>query len=113
MRFLLGNLQGFDPRVQAVDPADMHYIDQYMLHLLHKYSTKVSFSPSPSPPWCSAGLTHCWYHVVTVEHNCCVCVCLQVTDAYSEFDAGRVVRVLQAFITSDLSSFYFSIIKDR
>lgn len=50
MRFLLGNLQGFDPRVQAVDPADMHYIDQYMLHLLHKYSTKVSFSPSPSPP---------------------------------------------------------------
>lgn len=44
-----------------------------------------------------------------------VCVCLhsQVTDAYSEFDAGRVIRVLQAFISRDLSSFYFSIIKDR
>uniref|UniRef100_H3CIN2 Isoleucine--tRNA ligase, mitochondrial n=1 Tax=Tetraodon nigroviridis TaxID=99883 RepID=H3CIN2_TETNG len=75
LRFLLGNLQGFDPQVQATEPADMHYIDQYMLHLLHKYSIKV-------------------------------------TDAYSEF-GGRVVRVLQAFITGDLSSFYFSIIKDR
>lgn len=43
----------------------------------------------------------------------CVCVSLQVTDAYSEYDAGRVIRVLQAFIARDLSSFYFSIIKDR
>uniref|UniRef100_A0A1A7WUH5 Isoleucine--tRNA ligase, mitochondrial n=2 Tax=Iconisemion striatum TaxID=60296 RepID=A0A1A7WUH5_9TELE len=76
LRFLLGNLQGFDPRVQAVDPKQMHYIDQYMLHLLREFSMKV-------------------------------------TDAYSEFDAGRVVRILQAFITRDLSSFYFSIIKDR
>lgn len=51
------------------------------------------------------------------ERNGCsclkVCVCLQVTDAYSEFDAGRVIRTLQAFLTRDLSSFYFSIIKDR
>ncbi|XP_059209664.1 isoleucine--tRNA ligase, mitochondrial isoform X3 [Centropristis striata] len=76
LKFLLGNLQGFDPRVQAVDPREMHYIDQYMLHLLREYSIKV-------------------------------------TDAYSEFDAGRVIRVLQAFITRELSSFYFSIIKDR
>ncbi|XP_041828619.1 isoleucine--tRNA ligase, mitochondrial isoform X2 [Melanotaenia boesemani] len=76
LRFLLGNLQGFDPRVQAVDPKQMHYIDQYMLHLLREYGMKV-------------------------------------TDAYSEFDAGRVIRLLQAFITRDLSSFYFSIIKDR
>ena len=52
----------------------------------------------------------------------CMCVCvhayngarvMQVTDAYSEFDAGRAIRVLQAFINRDLSSFYFSIIKDR
>uniref|UniRef100_A0A8C9ZMF1 Isoleucine--tRNA ligase, mitochondrial n=1 Tax=Sander lucioperca TaxID=283035 RepID=A0A8C9ZMF1_SANLU len=76
LKFLLGNLHGFDPRVQAVDPKEMHYIDQYMLHLLREYSIKV-------------------------------------TDAYSEFDAGRAIRVLQAFITRDLSSFYFSIIKDR
>lgn len=37
----------------------------------------------------------------------------QVTDAYSQFDPGRVVRLLQSFITRDLSSFYFSIVKDR
>lgn len=42
LKFLLGNLQGFDPRVQAVDPKEMHYIDQYMLHLLRDYSIKVS-----------------------------------------------------------------------
>ncbi|XP_077395800.1 isoleucine--tRNA ligase, mitochondrial isoform X2 [Festucalex cinctus] len=38
---------------------------------------------------------------------------MKVTDAYSQFDAGRVVRLLQAFMSRDLSSFYFSIIKDR
>lgn len=43
----------------------------------------------------------------------CVCACVQVTDAYSEYDAGRAIRVLQAFINRELSSFYFSIIKDR
>ncbi|KAG7511082.1 isoleucine-tRNA ligase, mitochondrial isoform X1 [Solea senegalensis] len=76
LKFLLGNLHGFDPLSQTVDSKEMHYIDQYMLHLLREYSMKV-------------------------------------TDAYSEFDAGRVIRVLQAFITRELSSFYFSIIKDR
>uniref|UniRef100_A0A8B9H3M6 isoleucine--tRNA ligase n=1 Tax=Astyanax mexicanus TaxID=7994 RepID=A0A8B9H3M6_ASTMX len=76
LKFLLGNLQGFDPRTQAVDPKEMHYIDQYLLHLLREYSIKV-------------------------------------TDAYNEFDCGRVIRLLQAFITRDLSNFYFSIIKDR
>eukprot|EP00064_Thunnus_orientalis_P004148 superscaffoldBa00000369_g4159 len=76
LKFLLGNVHGFDPRVQAVDAKEMHYIDQYMLHLLREYGIKV-------------------------------------TDAYSEFDAGRVIRILQAFISRDLSSFYFSIIKDR
>ncbi|XP_061157054.1 isoleucine--tRNA ligase, mitochondrial isoform X1 [Syngnathus typhle] len=76
LRFLLGNLHGFDPRVQAVEAKEMMYVDQYMLHLLREYSMKV-------------------------------------TDAYNEFDAGRVIRLLQAFIARDLSSFYFSIIKDR
>ncbi|KAK3538006.1 hypothetical protein QTP70_027327 [Hemibagrus guttatus] len=84
LRYLLGNLQGFDPRTQAVDSKDMHYIDQYLLHLLREYSIKVSYSSVA-----------------------------MVTDAYSEFDCGRVIRLLQAFITRDLSSFYFSIIKDR
>uniref|UniRef100_A0A673LKS3 isoleucine--tRNA ligase n=1 Tax=Sinocyclocheilus rhinocerous TaxID=307959 RepID=A0A673LKS3_9TELE len=76
LRFLLGNLQGFDPRSQAVDPKQIHYIDQFMLHVLREFSMKV-------------------------------------TDAYSEFDNGRVIRLLQSFITRDLSNFYFSIIKDR
>ncbi|XP_072313687.1 isoleucine--tRNA ligase, mitochondrial isoform X2 [Eucyclogobius newberryi] len=76
LKFLLGNVHSFDPRTQAVDPKEMHYVDQYMLHLLREYSMKV-------------------------------------TDAYSEFDAGRVIRLLQAFVSRDLSSFYFSIIKDR
>ncbi|KAJ0008755.1 hypothetical protein NQD34_016170 [Periophthalmus magnuspinnatus] len=76
LKFLLGNVYSFDPRTQAVDPKEMHYIDQYMLHLVRDYSIKV-------------------------------------TDAYSEFDAGRVIRLLQAFISRDLSNFYFSIIKDR
>uniref|UniRef100_A0A3Q1H747 isoleucine--tRNA ligase n=1 Tax=Acanthochromis polyacanthus TaxID=80966 RepID=A0A3Q1H747_9TELE len=47
LKFLLGNLQGFDPRVQAVEPQQMHYIDQYMLHLLREYSIK---NPPLLPP---------------------------------------------------------------
>lgn len=42
LRFLLGNLQGFDPRTQAVDPKEMYFIDQYLLHLLRDYSMKVN-----------------------------------------------------------------------
>nr|XP_034967261.1 isoleucine--tRNA ligase, mitochondrial isoform X2 [Zootoca vivipara] len=37
----------------------------------------------------------------------------KVTTAYKEYDYGKVVRLLQAFHTRELSSFYFSIIKDR
>ncbi|CAL8271749.1 unnamed protein product [Merluccius merluccius] len=106
LRFLLGNLQGFDPRTQAVDPKEMHYIDQYMLHLLRKYSMKACLF---------------FFSAICYSYVRCACVrafltvrCVwQVTDAYSEFDAGRAIRVLQAFINGDLSSFYFSIIKDR
>ncbi|KAJ7988940.1 hypothetical protein DPEC_G00314400 [Dallia pectoralis] len=76
LKFMLGNLQGFDPRTQAVEPKEMRHIDQYLLHLLRNYSMKM-------------------------------------TDAYSDFDAGRATRLLQGFITRDLSSFYFSVIKDR
>ncbi|XP_031435618.1 isoleucine--tRNA ligase, mitochondrial isoform X3 [Clupea harengus] len=38
---------------------------------------------------------------------------MKVTDAYAQYDAGRVVRLLQNFVARDLSSFYFSVIKDR
>ncbi|XP_010640977.1 isoleucine--tRNA ligase, mitochondrial [Fukomys damarensis] len=37
----------------------------------------------------------------------------KVTDAYKQYDFGKVVRLLQAFYTRELSGFYFSIIKDR
>ncbi|XP_042302250.1 isoleucine--tRNA ligase, mitochondrial isoform X2 [Sceloporus undulatus] len=37
----------------------------------------------------------------------------KVTQAYKEYDYGKVIRLLQAFHTREVSSFYFSIIKDR
>ncbi|XP_072846565.2 isoleucine--tRNA ligase, mitochondrial [Pogona vitticeps] len=37
----------------------------------------------------------------------------QVTQAYKDYDYAKVIRLLQAFHTRQLSSFYFSIIKDR
>lgn len=37
----------------------------------------------------------------------------QVTDSYRQYDFGKVVRLLRAFYTRELSNFYFSIIKDR
>ncbi|XP_015280848.1 PREDICTED: isoleucine--tRNA ligase, mitochondrial isoform X2 [Gekko japonicus] len=37
----------------------------------------------------------------------------KVTNAYKEYDYGKVIRLLQAFHSRELSSFYFSIVKDR
>ncbi|XP_044527572.1 isoleucine--tRNA ligase, mitochondrial [Gracilinanus agilis] len=37
----------------------------------------------------------------------------KITEAYRQFDFGKVVRLLQAFYPSQLSNFYFSIVKDR
>ncbi|KAM4772775.1 isoleucine--tRNA ligase, mitochondrial [Rhinophrynus dorsalis] len=76
LRFMLGNLSGFNPETDSVSSSEMYVIDQYMLHLLQDYASKV-------------------------------------TDAYKGYDFGKVVRLLEALVTRDLSSFYFSIIKDR
>ncbi|XP_008825011.1 isoleucine--tRNA ligase, mitochondrial [Nannospalax galili] len=76
LRFLLGNVTGFNPETDSVSVKNMYVIDQYMLHLLQDFATKV-------------------------------------TDAYKQYDFGKVVRLLKAFYTRELSSFYFSIIKDR
>ncbi|RXM28772.1 Isoleucine--tRNA ligase, mitochondrial [Acipenser ruthenus] len=76
LRFMVGNLRGFEPQKHSVSSQEMFVIDQYMLHLLQEFSIKV-------------------------------------TDAYTEYDFGKVIRLLQAFVSRDLSSFYFSIIKDR
>ncbi|XP_044284396.1 isoleucine--tRNA ligase, mitochondrial isoform X1 [Varanus komodoensis] len=76
LRFVLGNLAGFNPEVDSVPTSEMYLIDQYMLHLLQGYANKV-------------------------------------TQAYKEYDYSRVIRLLQAFHARELSSFYFSIVKDR
>ncbi|XP_062980155.1 isoleucine--tRNA ligase, mitochondrial [Elgaria multicarinata webbii] len=76
LRFLLGNLAGFNPETDSIPTSEMYVIDQYMLHLLQGYANKV-------------------------------------TQAYKEYDYGRVIRLLEAFHKRELSSFYFSIIKDR
>ncbi|KAM4693563.1 isoleucine--tRNA ligase, mitochondrial [Discoglossus pictus] len=76
LRFMLGNLSGFSPETDTVASTEMYIIDQYMLHVLQDYASKV-------------------------------------TEAYKGYDFGKVIRLLEALITRDLSSFYFSIIKDR
>ncbi|OBS73137.1 hypothetical protein A6R68_12277, partial [Neotoma lepida] len=37
----------------------------------------------------------------------------KITESYKQYDFGKVVRLLKAFYTRELSSFYFSIVKDR
>uniref|UniRef100_A0A8C3KRE5 Isoleucine--tRNA ligase, mitochondrial n=1 Tax=Calidris pygmaea TaxID=425635 RepID=A0A8C3KRE5_9CHAR len=76
LRFMLGNMAGFNPETDAIPPSEMYIVDQYMLHLLQDYGSKV-------------------------------------TEAYKEYDYSKVVRLLQAFCSRNLSNFYFSIIKDR
>lgn len=76
LRFLLGNVAGFNPESDSIPVNSMHVIDQYMLHLLQDLANKIN-------------------------------------DSYKQYDFGKVVRLLQAFYTRELSNFYFSIIKDR
>ncbi|XP_059947408.1 isoleucine--tRNA ligase, mitochondrial [Mesoplodon densirostris] len=76
LRFLLGNVAGFNPETDSIPVNNMYIIDQYMLHLLQDLANKI-------------------------------------TDSYKQYDFGKVVRLLRAFYTRELSNFYFSIIKDR
>ncbi|XP_069856018.1 isoleucine--tRNA ligase, mitochondrial [Dipodomys merriami] len=76
LRFLLGNVTGFNPETDSIPVDEMYVIDQYMLHLLQDLATKI-------------------------------------TDSYQQYDFGKVIRLLKAFYTRELSNFYFSIIKDR
>ncbi|XP_073412898.1 isoleucine--tRNA ligase, mitochondrial isoform X2 [Dendrobates tinctorius] len=76
VRFMLGNLAGYSPETDATPGPQMYIIDQYMLHLLQDYASKV-------------------------------------TEAYKNYEFGKVIRLLESLISRDLSSFYFSIIKDR
>ncbi|XP_029442595.1 isoleucine--tRNA ligase, mitochondrial-like [Rhinatrema bivittatum] len=76
LRFMLGNMEGFTPETDSILNTEMYIIDQYMLHLLQDYSSKV-------------------------------------TNAYKEYDFGKVIRLLLTLVNREISSFYFSIIKDR
>lgn len=76
LRFLLGNVAGFNPETDSIPVNNMYVIDQYMLHLLQDLASKI-------------------------------------TSSYKQYDFGKVVRLLRAFYTRELSNFYFSIIKDR
>ncbi|XP_060687433.1 isoleucine--tRNA ligase, mitochondrial [Hemiscyllium ocellatum] len=42
LRFMLGNLYNFNPETDGVPSEQMLMVDQYMLHLLQDYSTKVT-----------------------------------------------------------------------
>ncbi|XP_054136281.1 isoleucine--tRNA ligase, mitochondrial [Melozone crissalis] len=42
LRFMLGNVEGFNPETDSITPAEMYIVDQYMLHLLHEYGSKVT-----------------------------------------------------------------------
>ncbi|XP_068397903.1 isoleucine--tRNA ligase, mitochondrial isoform X1 [Eschrichtius robustus] len=76
LRFLLGNVAGFNPETDSIPVNNMYVIDQYMLHLLQDLANKI-------------------------------------TDSYKQYDFGKVVRLLRAFYTRELSNLYFSVIKDR
>ncbi|KAM6128164.1 isoleucine--tRNA ligase, mitochondrial isoform 1-T1 [Pterocles gutturalis] len=76
LRFMLGNMADFNPETDSIPASEMYIVDQYMLHLLQNYGSKV-------------------------------------TEAYKEYDYSKVVRLLQAFCSRNLSNFYFSIVKDR
>lgn len=39
---MLGNLAGFSPETDSIPTSEMYLIDQYILHLLHGFATKVS-----------------------------------------------------------------------
>uniref|UniRef100_A0A8C4XU00 Isoleucine--tRNA ligase, mitochondrial n=1 Tax=Falco tinnunculus TaxID=100819 RepID=A0A8C4XU00_FALTI len=76
LRFMLGNMAGFNPETDSIPASEMYIVDQYMLHLLQDYGSKV-------------------------------------TEAYKEYDYSKVVRLLQAFCSRNLSNFYFTTVKDR
>ncbi|NXN94672.1 SYIM protein, partial [Rhinopomastus cyanomelas] len=42
LRFMLGNLAGFNPEMDSIPASEMYIVDQYMLHLLQDYSSKVT-----------------------------------------------------------------------
>lgn len=38
---MLGNMAGFNPETDSIPASEMYIVDQYMLHLLQDYGSKV------------------------------------------------------------------------
>eukprot|EP00049_Salpingoeca_infusionum_P012687 m.233789 g.233789 ORF g.233789 m.233789 type:complete len:249 (-) comp15249_c0_seq7:1323-2069(-) len=75
-RFMLGNLDGFDPKEQRVEPSQLSSLDKYMLHqvtsldgLFHPSLTKSSFTL----------LSACAHTLLLAQALlACVCSCLRL-----------------------------------
>lgn len=50
---MLGNLSGFSPETDSVPGPEMYVIDQYMLHMLQDYASKVMMVK-----------TSCWHGII-------------------------------------------------
>ncbi|MGH0155065.1 UNVERIFIED_CONTAM: hypothetical protein FKN15_051403 [Acipenser sinensis] len=121
LRFMVGNLRGFEPQKHSVSSQEMFVIDQYMLHLLQEFSIKVTDAYTEYDfgkvirllqAFVSRDLSSFYFSIIKDRYQQ-LTPDQPVTDAYTEYDFGKVIRLLQAFVSRDLSSFYFSIIKDR
>lgn len=75
VRFMLGNLSGFDPKRDLLPYNELTELDRYILHLLSDY-------------------------------------CNLVTESFESLNFSRIYHNLGHFIPTDLSAFYFDIIKD-
>ncbi|WP_321403553.1 isoleucine--tRNA ligase [Maridesulfovibrio sp.] len=75
-RYILGNLDGFNPETDAVAPADMLPIDHFALDMVNR------------------------------QHEV-------IQKAYTNFEFHKVYHTLHNLCTTELSSFYLDIIKDR
>lgn len=58
MRFMLGNMAGFNPETDSIPASEMYIVDQYMLHLLHDYGSKVGVNCIKMKMCC---VFHCLY----------------------------------------------------
>jgi isoleucyl-tRNA synthetase len=76
LRFLLGNLYGFNPKTDVLERESLEHIDKWLLHRLQKITQRV-------------------------------------IDAYKSWQFHTVAKELLGFCSTDLSSFYLDIVKDR
>jgi len=44
LRYLMSNLDDFKPSLDVISYADLHLVDQYILHLLYNFISQVSLT---------------------------------------------------------------------